>query len=565
MDGKRMWLAVCLTTLLLGGKITLAGERLLPVPFETDNSDTTSESTPKFTVWSASYWIAFDKLVPQVTERFERLMNPEKSNTEGELIEWQASPRTWFQPAPVEQAAYFFDEGEPNSAVKLTAFEVSEEEEVDAEEDAIQAWDSAQLDLELEPGEAAQVLLELRQAMGKAVDGTVFQTPENPKEEAGGQTALSPSAKAWIAHIRALEKQAFSECPATCDRPWIPIEASTCANPSSQNCVQAQHFPASSRRKQPTFSCPTPVDYEIVWESTNEEEKPQVIRFTPSCGSCGANCKCCGESCKCQQGQTPDVQALRESSLNLDEVANGLEERNLFEQADEVRAMAQKLRMDARAKLQLGTTPSQPVKFSDPQEPCSEARSVQTAPTWSPSRCGMAMHLERMIEREPMKVCELQPSPITIVERPQLPCPIPPPVPSPRALQPDVDETLHTSSKQLPLTNAPLPLPLVGRIEISQPQPQAQVAIPQPQISYTVSPVTHREPVWQQSMDEKWSTENLIDELEKLGKLADDLESRSVEGQSLELGRLEMELLRSELRRLRKKLEMPTAEANFKK
>ncbi|HVC97934.1 MAG TPA: hypothetical protein VND64_29960, partial [Pirellulales bacterium] len=45
------------------------------------------------------------------------------------------------------------------------------------------------------------------------------------------------------------------------------------------------------------------------------------------------------------------IDALRGASSHLDEAANYLEEQDLFERADEIRALADKLRRDARAAV----------------------------------------------------------------------------------------------------------------------------------------------------------------------------------------------------------------------
>lgn len=78
-------------------------------------------------------------------------------------------------------------------------------------------------------------------------------------------------------------------------------------------------------------------------------------------GCCGANCQCPG-GCNCSVTQSvtypvpnhavitrmSNVSTLRTSAAALDELAAELEEQGLYESADEVRATAQKLRLEAR-------------------------------------------------------------------------------------------------------------------------------------------------------------------------------------------------------------------------
>lgn len=189
--------------------------------------------------------------------------------------------------------------------------------------------------LPVRPNETAKVILELMETLGRSVlDGTEFQHAE--ELQTVFDAAPVSTRDALVQLIRSLEAEreaceAAGACATACEEeivvdrpPFAEFVARSRAEAAPHHHHEAPPIPAGRRPWQPAWDGPG-------WGMGAVMPPPPMHAMYAA-----------------SNGAYDNVAALRSTSELLDQEAAGLEHRRLFEQADQLRELAQRLRQQAR-------------------------------------------------------------------------------------------------------------------------------------------------------------------------------------------------------------------------
>jgi hypothetical protein len=197
------------------------------------------------------------------------------------------------------------DEPQPaaeEAAGEASTFEVAELRTASA--------DHTHRELELGQGEAAKVILELMETLGRSVlDGTVFQKP-------------SPADEQWLKELDANQVS--------------PREALI----QYIRALEAHERKTSELQQPPLAELPAPQVAEL------PDERISLVAEEIEIGIDGDDAR--GEDDQSEDDQDDEVESLRLASEELETLANRLERKNNYLRADQVRDLANQLRFDAR-------------------------------------------------------------------------------------------------------------------------------------------------------------------------------------------------------------------------
>jgi hypothetical protein len=215
-------------------------------------------------------------------------------------------------------------------------------------------------DEQLVPGEAAKVILEIMETIGRSVlDGTLFQKPDPASEkwlrEISGAGQVRPR-DALVKYIRALEDQKQHEPQSCADLARLPQCDVACKAECCTKCKQQACGNGSAPGQAKCADCPLC------------QEKACTQLCTPHMSADGPRAFCNEDFCPGEgvhlanphavalepPPPSPDnspsqtIGILRGSSRELDDLAAALESQNLYYRADQLRDLAAQLRVEAR-------------------------------------------------------------------------------------------------------------------------------------------------------------------------------------------------------------------------
>lgn len=211
---------------------------------------------------------------------------------------------------------------------------------------------------EVEHGEAAKVILELMETLGRSVlDGTVFQKPTQDEQQwlkdlsADGEVSPREALIKYIRHLEAVEAKARmkmtvceeeTECLISFGAGRCECECSAKCAPCKSACA-AQVAACSSKCQSPC---------ECHEECACSSPCGKCTDCPVACGKC-AGCTVKVLACSDSADLAPDidpgaVEVLRDMAAHLDMASNELERREMYSRADQLRDLAGNLRQDAR-------------------------------------------------------------------------------------------------------------------------------------------------------------------------------------------------------------------------